>query len=489
VIVKDRIFINGDWVAPQGPDVIEVISPVTEDVIARVPAGTKADVDRAVEAARLAFQRGAWPQMDAISRADVLEALGKQLLARGPEIAETITRQNGSPIAFSRASQSRSALLADFYAAIAREYPFEEQRIGITGLRSLVLRQPVGVVGAIAPWNAPMLLALLKVIPALAAGCTVVLKPAPETPLDAYLLAECLMEAGVPDGVVNIVAAGREVGEHLVTHAGVDKIAFTGSTAAGRRIASLCGTDLRRVTLELGGKSAAIVCDDADLDHAVPALVEASTLNNGQGCSNQTRILVSRAREAELTDALIAGYTALTIGDPLEETTDIGPLVAERQQSRVKGYIESGIAEGAKVAFGGGRPASHSKGWYVEPTIFVNVDNGMRIAQEEIFGPVVAVIPYDSLDEAIALANDSQYGLSGTVWSQDPDRAVDIARQIRTGTSVINGFTYDFNNPMGGFKASGWGREMGPEGLDSYIEFHTIAQPATDVGQNGAAER
>jgi aldehyde dehydrogenase (NAD+) len=485
MIVKDTLFIGGDWVKPQSSNLIEVISPVTEEVIAAVADGTRADMDRAVEAARAAFERGPWPEMTAIERADILAALGAEIAKRTPEMAATISQENGSPIGFSKACQFGAAMLMDVYAGIAREYPFEVERTGFTGLKTLVRREPIGVVGAIAPWNAPQLLALLKVAPALASGCTVVMKPAPETPLDAYLLAECIVAAGVPAGVVNIVAAGREVGEHLVTHPGVDKIGFTGSTAAGRRIASLCGGDLRRVTLELGGKSAAIVCDDADLELAIPNLVAASTKNNGQGCSNQTRVLVPRDQEADIVDALVEGYRALTVGDPMDETIDIGPLVADRQRARVEGYIASGVDDGAKVAVGGGRPKDIASGWYVEPTVFVNVDNKMKIAQEEIFGPVVAVIPYDTIDDAIAIANDSIYGLSGTVWSRDSVRALEVARKVRTGTLTVNGFTYDFGCPMGGFKASGIGREMGPEGLDAYVEYQTINLPDGPTGLLG----
>jgi betaine-aldehyde dehydrogenase len=313
--------------------------------------------------------------------------------------------------------------------------------------------------------------------PALAAGCAVVLKPAPETPLDSYVLAECAVEAGLPPGVLNIVAAGREVGEHLVIHPDVDKIAFTGSTAAGRRIASLCGERLRPVTLELGGKSAAIVCDDADLAVTIPGLVAASTTVSGQACVSQTRVLVSRRRYAEVVDGLAESYRNLKVGDPLEDDTAIGPMVAERQRSRVEGYIEIGKREGARLVVGGGRPAHLDKGWYVEPTVFADVDNAMRIAQEEIFGPVTSVIPYDDIEHAVGIANDSTYGLSGTVWSADESSALDIARRVRTGTLTVNGFMVEFNCPFGGYKDSGLGREAGPEGLSAYLEYKTIALP------------
>lgn len=486
MIVKDRLFIGGQWVEPAGTATIDVISPSTEQVIARVPDGTTADIDRAVAAARHAFDAGPWPRMAAGERAEVMAALSAAIQARYEQFAQTITEENGSPISWSVMGQVFSATLAlDFFTGLAREYRFEEERPGLMG-PALVRREPVGVVGAIVPWNVPLFVTMLKLGPAMAAGCTVVVKPAPETPLDAYLLAECLQEAGLPEGVVNIVVAGREVGEHLVTHPDVDKIAFTGSTAAGRRIATLCGERLRRFTLELGGKSAAIILDDADLGTTIAGLLPASMMNNGQACVAQTRILAPRHRYTDVVDGLVEAVRALKVGDPLDPATEIGPLVAERQRVRVEGYLASGQNEGAKVAIGGGRPSGLERGWYVEPTVFVNVDNRMQIAQEEIFGPVVAVIPYDDVDEAVAIANDSSYGLSGTVWSADAAAATAVARRVRTGTLSINGFVLDFNCPFGGFKSSGMGRELGVEGLQAYLELKTISMPgATGVPMGG----
>ena len=486
MIVKDKLFIGGDWVSPAGTGTIDVISPSTEQVIARVPEGTERDIDRAVAAAREAFDRGPWPQMSAAERAEIMSALSATIQARHEEFARTITEQNGSPISWSVMGQVFSATMAlDFYTGLAREFRFEDERAGLMG-PALVRREPVGVVGAIVPWNVPLFVTMLKLGPAMAAGCTVVLKPAPETPLDAYLLAECLEQVNLPKGVINIVTAGREVGEHLVTHPDIDKIAFTGSTAAGRRIAALCGERLRRFTLELGGKSAAIILDDADLSTAIPGLLPASMMNNGQACVAQTRILASRDRYQEVVDGLVEAVRALKVGDPLDPATEVGPLVAERQRVRVEGYLASGQQEGAKIALGGGRPTGLNHGWYVEPTVFVGVDNKMKIAQEEIFGPVVGVIPYDDVDDAVSIANDSTYGLSGTVWSADASRAVDIARRVRTGTLSINGFMLDFNCPFGGFKSSGMGRELGPEGLESYLEYKTISMPgAASVPMGG----
>jgi len=471
---KEHLFIGGDWVDPDSSDVIEVISPSTEQVMGTVPDATTVDVDRAVAAARSALTSGPWPAMSPAERADIMSALSGVLQARSTDIAQMITEQNGSPISWSIMGQVFSSTLAlDYYADLTRTYDFEERRDGMMG-PVLLRREPVGVVGAIVPWNVPLFTTMLKLAPALAAGCTVVLKPAPETPLDAYMLAEAAIEAGLPPGVLNIVAAGREVGEHLVTHPGVDKIAFTGSTAAGRRIAALCGEQLKRCTLELGGKSAAIICADADLDATVAGLMSASLMNNGQACVAQTRILVQRDRYDDTVDALTAAIGNMVVGDPMDPATEIGPLTSARQRERVEGYISAGRDEGASVALGGGRPSGLDRGWYVEPTVFTGVDNSMRIAQEEIFGPVLAVIPYADESEAIAIANDSPYGLSGSVWSADNARATDIARQIDTGTVSVNGFMIEFCSPFGGYKDSGLGRELGPEGLSHYLEMKSI---------------
>ena len=477
LIVKDTLFIGGDWVKPSGNDTIEVISPSTEQVFARVPDGTPADIDRAVAAARDAFDNGPWPRMSGPERAAVMAKLSGAIQARMQEFADTITSENGCPVSWGLMGQVLASTMAlDFFTGLAGEFAFEEERQGMMG-PAIVRKEPVGVVAAIVPWNVPLFVTMLKLGPALASGCTVVLKPAPETPLDAYMLAECLTEAGLPKGVVNIVAAGREAGEHLVTHPGIDKISFTGSTAAGRRIASLAGERLRRVTLELGGKSAAIILDDADIASVVPGLLPAGMMNNGQACVAQTRILASRSKYDEVVDGLVEAVRALKVGDPMDPATEIGPLVAERQRDRVMDYLAWGQEAGAKVAIGGGRPANIDKGWFIEPTVFANVENHMKIAQEEIFGPVVAVIPYDDVDDAIAIANDSEYGLSGSVWSADAGHALDIARQVRTGTLSINGFILDFNCPFGGFKASGLGRELGAEGLGAYLEMKTISFP------------
>jgi aldehyde dehydrogenase (NAD+) len=476
-MTHDRLFIGGTWIRPSSTSTIDVVSPHSEEVIARVAEAREPDVDRAVAAAREAFDTGPWPRMTPVERAGLMTALLERLQARADEIAVTITREMGSPISFSHMGQVMAAnMVLDYYIRLAREYRFEEVRSGMLG-PCIVRHEPVGVAGCIIPWNVPLFVIMLKLGPALAAGATVVIKPAPETPLDAIMLAEAVEQSGIPKGVVNVVPTGREVGEHLVRHPAVDKIAFTGSTAAGRRIASICGEQLKRVTLELGGKSAAIILDDVDLSGALAGLLPGALMNNGQACAAQTRILVSRRRYREVSDALVEAVRAWTVGDPMDPSTLCGPLVAARQRDRVEGYIAIGKKEGARIACGGGRPKDFPKGWYVEPTVFVDVDNRMRIAQEEIFGPVLAVIPYDDETDALRIANESEYGLSGSVWTADVGHGLEIARRVRTGTYTVNGFSMEFGAPFGGFKCSGVGRELGPEGLEAYLEPKQINLP------------
>jgi aldehyde dehydrogenase (NAD+) len=475
----DRLFIGGDWIAPEGTATIGVISPSTEEVIARVPEGTEADIDKAVAAARTAFDRGPWPRMSPVERAAILAAVAAQITAEMGDMAEIITSEMGSPISFSTMGQVLApTMIFNYYADLASTFAFDEVRAGLLNPSVLVTKEPVGVVGAIAPWNVPLFIAAAKLAPSLLAGCTVVYKPAPETPLDAFRLAEIFAEAGLPKGVLSVIPAGRQVSEHLVTHPGVDKISFTGSGVGGKRIGGLCGERLKRCTLELGGKSAAIILDDADLSTTIPALLPNAIMNNGQACIAQTRILAPRARYDEVVDAVVSGVDAMVVGDPLDPATEVGPVVAERQRSRIEGYLDSGREEGATVALGGGRPSGFDKGWYVEPTVFSHVDNKMKIAQEEIFGPVLVVIPYDGDGQAVEIANDSNYGLCGSVWTGDNDRGLGIARQVRTGTYMLNApVPIDFTAPFGGFKESGVGREFGPEGLETFLEKKSIALP------------
>ncbi|MBL7502822.1 aldehyde dehydrogenase [Frankia sp. CNm7] len=476
--VHDRLFIGGTWAAPAGSGTIDVISPHSEEVVGRVPEGTTADLDAAVAAAREAFDHGPWPRLSPAERADAIGRVAAVLNRRAEEVANTVSTEMGCPVSWALFGQVYAATFAlDYFASLARAYTFSEVRAGMMG-PALVRRLPVGVVGAIVPWNVPLYVTALKLGPALASGSTIVIKPAPETPLSAWLLAEAVEEAGLPPGVVSIVPAHREVAEHLVRHPGVDKISFTGSTAAGRRIASLCGERLARCTLELGGKSAALLLPDVDIEAALPALLPASLMNNGQACVAQTRWLAPRERYDEIVEALVAKVAAMKVGDPLDPATEVGPLVAARQRDRVEGYIAAGREAGAKVALGGGRPAELERGFYVEPTVFTEVDNAMRIAQEEIFGPVLSVIPYSGVEEAVAIANDSRYGLSGSVWTADLDAGLDISARIRTGTFNVNTFMLENSAPFGGFKESGLGRELGPEGLSAYLEYQTVNLPA-----------
>lgn len=473
----DKLYIGGTWVAPLGTDVISVINPTTEEVIATVPDGTVGDIDAAVAAARAAFDHGPWPRMAPAERGAVVAKVAELLMAEMGEMAELITSEMGAPMLFSQMGQVAAPFMVlNYYAGLASTYQFDEVRTGALGTDVLVTKEAVGVVGAITPWNVPLFLAVGKLAPALVAGCTVVLKPAPETPLDAFRLAELFELAGLPAGVLSVVPAGREVSEHLVRHPKVDKISFTGSTIAGKKIGSLCGETLKRFTLELGGKSAAIVLEDADLSTAIGELLPNALMNNGQACIAQTRILAPKSRYDEVVDALVAGVQgSWKVGDPMSMETGVGPLLAARQRDRVEGYIAKGREQGATVALGGGRPAGFDKGYYVEPTVFTNVKNDMVIAQEEIFGPVLSVISYDDQDEAIAIANDSDYGLCGSVWTADDARGLEIARQVRTGTYMVNStMPFDFATPFGGFKNSGMGREFGPEGLEAFLEYKTI---------------
>ncbi|AWH91640.1 aldehyde dehydrogenase [Dietzia lutea] len=473
---RDALLIGTQWRSPATDDVIEVVSPHTEEVVARVPEGSVADMDAAVAAAREAFDHGPWPRMSPGERIEVVARLSELYAARLDDMATVISTEMGSPISFSKLAQAPAPWMQiEAFLKIAREFPWEETRPGALGGEVLVRHEPVGVVAAIPPWNVPQFTVLSKLIPALLTGCTIVIKPAPETPLDTYLLADLLIEAGVPEGVVSIVAGGREVGEHLVRHRAIDKVAFTGSTAAGRRIGAICGEQLKRCSLELGGKSAAIVLDDADVTTVVEGLKFVGVMNSGQACVAQTRVLVSRERHDEVARAIADGIGSMTVGDPLDPATEIGPMVARRQQERVNSYIEIGQQEGATLLAGGpGRPDGLDTGWYVRPTVFAGVDNSMRIAQEEIFGPVLSVIAYDDVDDAVRIANDSEYGLAGTVWSADREAGLAIARRVRTGTYGVNTYTMDFAAPFGGFKASGVGREFGPEGLAQYTELKSV---------------
>ncbi|MFB7720028.1 aldehyde dehydrogenase [Nocardia sp. NPDC056100] len=471
---RTELFIDGRWRTPAGGVTIPVISPSTGQPVGSIPLGGAADVDAAVDAAGRALRSPEWGAITIDQRVELLSRLAGELEKTVAARAELTSVQNGMPITLAvNAEGAGPPALLRYYAELARALPAEERRPRLDGMGvTIVRREPVGVVAAIVPWNYPQLLTMFKLAPALAAGCTVVLKPAPETTLDALELAAAAERAGLPRGVLNVVSGGVDVGTHLVAHPGVHKVAFTGSTSAGRAIGETCGRLLRPVTLELGGKSAAIVLDDADLSTVAQGLASSSLLNNGQTCHLSTRILAPRRREHEVLDVVAGVAAGLRIGDPLDPATEVGPMVSERQRRRVEDYIELGKASGT-LAAGGGRP-DREHGWFVEPTVFGGIGNESRIAREEIFGPVLTVIGYDDLDEAVAIANDSEYGLGGTVWTTDIERGLDIARRVETGTIGVNFYNLDLGAPFGGVKSSGLGRELGPEGLAAYQQTKSI---------------
>ena len=474
---RDALFIGGRWTAPADTATIDVISPTTEELVGRVPAGTAADIDRAVSAARRAFDEGPWPSMPLAERGARLTAMEARLRCRLAELVDVQIDEMGAPRRWIAAGTERMVAATTTKVAAAHDLDLRDLRDGSAG-KVLVMREPAGVVGAIIPWNAPIPMLLAKLVPALLMGCTLVVKPPPESPLSAFLLAEALAEVDLPEGVVSIVAGGRQTGEHLVRHPDVDKIAFTGSTAAGARVAAMCGEQIKSATLELGGKSAAIILDDADLDRRLPLVVASGLPNSGQVCFATTRVLAPRARYAEVVDGIADLVSAMRVGDPHDVATDVGPLVAARQRERVEGYIRAGREQGARLVLGGGRPAGLERGWFVEPTVFADVDNAHRISQEEIFGPVLSIIPYADVPDAVRIANDSEYGLGGAVFTEDPERGIAVAAQVRTGTCSVNeGPPAGGGGPFGGYKRSGLGREYAREGWDAYLEIKSVSLP------------
>jgi aldehyde dehydrogenase (NAD+) len=468
--VRDRIFIGGEWVEPSGADPIGVVNPTTEEVIGTIPGCTPVDADRAVAAAREAFE--GWSQTSREERASYIAAIAEGLNQRGDEIAATITQELGMPLKLSRIIQV--GLPASQFASMPKlmeEVAWEEE-VG----NSRVLREPVGVLGAITPWNYPLNQIAAKVAPALAAGCTVVLKPSEVTPLNAFLLAEVIEAAGLPAGVFNLVTGtGPVVGEAIAAHPGVDMVSFTGSTRAGRRVSELAAASVKPVAMELGGKSPNVILDDADLEKAVPDGVAKCFLNSGQTCSALTRMLVPRQRLAEAEELAKAAAETFTPGDPFESTTRLGPLVSDVQRQRVRGYIEKGAEEGARLITGGGEPPEGAeRGFFVRPTVFSEVEAEMTIGQEEIFGPVLAIQPYEGEDDAVRIANSTDYGLAGGVWSGDEERAISVARRIRTGQIEINGGAFNPLAPFGGYGQSGHGRENGRYGIEELLQVKSL---------------
>jgi aldehyde dehydrogenase (NAD+) len=472
--------INGALVRSTGEESIAVVNPATEEVIGSAPDGTAADVDAAVQAATAALGAAEWAGLGVAERAATMRRLSQLFLDHTDEVVGAVVDEAGTVAEEAyRTNVDGPYRLYKFYADVAERTQWEETRANAYGHHTIVRKEPVGVCGMITAWNAPQAIVAMKLGPALAAGCTAVIKPAPETPFDSYVFMRLVEEAGIPPGVVNVVFGGAETGQALVTHPLVRKISFTGSPAAGRAIASAAGQLLKPVTLELGGKSAAILLEDVDVEHFTSMIASHCLANNGQICALSTRVLAPRSRYEEIVDAMADTFRSWRVGDPRDPETNLGPLVADRQRARVEGYIASGRDQGAKVVVGGGRPGHLDRGYYVEPTLFRDVDNSMRIAREEIFGPVIGVIPYTDVDDAIRLANDSDYGLGGTVFTSDDERGTEVARRVETGSIGVNLFGQFEDAPFGGVKDSGYGRELGAEAVDHYLRLKSIYRTGT----------
>ncbi len=469
-IVRDRLYIGGEWVPSTGTGTIDVIDSTTEEVMGSIPEGSTKDVDLAVAAARAAFP--AWSATPVKKRTELLTQVSQALATRMDDLAHLITREVGMPLMLSQLVQVGLPMTTfGSMAQVAADFTWE-QTVG----NSLIVREPIGVVGAITPWNYPLHQIAAKVAPALAAGCTVVLKPSEVAPLNAFVLAEVFEEIGLPAGVFNLVTGvGPVVGEAIAAHTDVDMVSFTGSTRAGKRVSEVASGTVKRVALELGGKSANVILDDADLAKAIPDGVAKCFLNSGQTCSALTRMLVPRERLSEVEDLAVAAAEAFTPGDPFEPSSRLGPLVSGAQRDRVRNFIDKGVGEGATLLTGGVEaPEGLSAGFFIRPTVFSSVTRDMTIARDEIFGPVLSIIPYGTEEEAIDIANDSEYGLAGGVWSGDPERAKAVARQLRTGQVEVNGGGFNPLAPFGGYKQSGNGREYGSFGLEEFLEVKAM---------------
>ena len=467
---RDRLYIGGKWVQPIGTGSIGVINPATEEIIGKIPVGSKKDIDNAASAARIAFD--SWSKSSIKTRIDILNALSNALKERGEEIAQTITAEVGTPIGYSRVAMvGTPRVVSRSYAKILENFNWEEKV-----RNSIICKEPIGVCAFITPWNFPLHQIIGKVAPAIAAGCTMILKPSKEAPLSAFILADILHEIGLPPGVFNLVSGhGSEIGNYMSSHPEVDMVSFTGSTGAGVSVSEAAATTVKRVTLELGGKSANVALEDADPTLVAKKAIGACHQNSGQTCSALTRLIIPESMSQEVYKIIADKNNSYTVGDPLEESTRCGPMVSLRQQKSVNEYIESGINEGATLISGGlGVPEGISKGYYVKPTIFANVSSNMKIWKEEIFGPVLVIATYKSEEEALRLANDSIYGLSGGVWSKDEGRAIEFAKDMRTGQVSVNGGAFNVSAPFGGYKLSGNGRELGTHGLNEFLEIKSI---------------
>lgn len=481
VVVHDKLFSGTRWSDPTTTGVLEVTSPATGAIVGRVAETTAEDVDDMVMRARESFESGIWRNTSPAERGALLGRAADLLEERQAEVCQILSDEMGTPPGTAAMIQVTPALgVLRYYSRLAADFPWSEVRTGDFGA-SIVTRQPVGVVAAITAWNVPLYLNAAKLGPALLSGSSVVLKPSSATPLSALWLADLFREAGLPEGVLSVVTGASAIGDRLVSHPEIDKISFTGSTGVGKHIAKIAAENLTRISLELGGKSAAIVLEDADLATAGGTMVFSALMNSGQACVSQNRILAPRSRYDEVVRSLVDNVGLMSVGDPADEGTVFGPLANHKQRETVESYIRQGVEEGATVAYGGGKveglPENVAGGAFVQPTVFTDVDNSMTIAREEIFGPVIQVIAYDTVDEAVQIANDSEFGLAGAVYSSDPEAALAVAQRVRTGTMGINWYAFDPVAPFGGFKASGLGRENGPEGLDAYCELQSVLMP------------
>jgi aldehyde dehydrogenase (NAD+) len=477
--VRTSQFIDGEWRAPRTDARLTLTSPVTEQAFLELPTAAEADVDDAVKAARHAFDHGPWPRLSPGERADAVRRLASELRKHHYVLARAWTAEIGTPMNFTMFATEKSFESLEFMADMGDAFHWEEPRPLPPGMRKAYVRyEPVGVCALITPWNYPIGMACFKIGPSLVAGCTAVIKAPSEAPLESLIVAQAALAAGIPKGVINVVSGGREVGDYLIHRPEIDKVSFTGSTAVGKHIAAVCAERMARCSLELGGKSAAIVLEDADFDRVIATLDRWSMTNCGQGCMLPTRIVVPRKFHDELVHRYAETVRSYRIGNPMDDATRLGPLSMERQLKRVLGYVQKGVDEGATLVTGGRQPEAFNRGYFIEPTVFGNVGSKMTIAQEEIFGPVISFLPYNDEDEAVRIANDSVYGLSGAVFSKDDERALHVASRIRTGTTAINTYVVDPSLPFGGFKESGIGREHGREALEGFTETKAVALAA-----------